>query len=62
MREEIVLVDKRTLNLTITGQEIMTKDKLNLRLSILVKYSVTDALKAIHKVENTIIQSIRMSR
>lgn len=62
--KEIVIVDKRTKTLTITGQEILTKDKLNLRLNILVKYKITDPLKAIHEVEDysaSVYQDVQMS-
>ena len=62
--KEIVVIDKRTQNLTIAGQEILTKDKLNLRLNILVKYRIIDPVKAIHEVENyytSVYQDVQMS-
>lgn len=62
--KEIVVVDKRMQNLTITGQEILTKDKLNLRLNVLVKYRIIDPVKAIHEVENyytSVYQDVQMS-
>jgi regulator of protease activity HflC (stomatin/prohibitin superfamily) len=49
---ECVLVDIRERDLTIKGQEILTADKVALRVSILVQFRVTDAKAAIHNVEN----------
>lgn len=49
---EVVLVDMRTRDLTIKGQEILTADKVAIRVSILVQFSVIDARSAIHAVEN----------
>lgn len=47
---EIVLVDMRNRDLTIKGQEILTADKVAIRVSILVQFAVTDPKAAIHKV------------
>jgi regulator of protease activity HflC (stomatin/prohibitin superfamily) len=49
---EIVLVDMRERDLTIKGQEILTADKVAIRVSIIVQFRVTDAKAAIHQVEN----------
>jgi regulator of protease activity HflC (stomatin/prohibitin superfamily) len=49
---EIVLVDRRERDLTIKGQEILTSDKVALRVSILVQFQVTDPRAAIHKVSS----------
>jgi regulator of protease activity HflC (stomatin/prohibitin superfamily) len=49
---EIVLVDVRERDLTIKGQEILTADKVAIRVSILVQFRVTDPKSAIHTVEN----------
>ena len=49
---EIVLVDVRERDLTIKGQEILTSDKVAIRVSIVVQFRVTDALAALHAVEN----------
>jgi len=49
---EIVLVDMRARDLTIKGQEILTSDKVAIRVSILVQFSVIDAKAAVHAVEN----------
>jgi regulator of protease activity HflC (stomatin/prohibitin superfamily) len=50
--EEIVLVDMRERDLTIKGQEILTADKVAIRVSIIVQFQVTDPRAAIHRVEN----------
>ena len=49
---EIVLVDMRERDLTIKGQEILTADKVAIRVSIIVQFQVTDPRAAIHRVEN----------
>ena len=48
---EVVLVDTRERDLTIKGQEILTADKVALRVSILVQFRVTDPRAALHQVE-----------
>lgn len=48
----VVQVDLRQRELTIKGQEILTADKVSLRVSILVQFRVTDPRAAIHEVEN----------
>jgi regulator of protease activity HflC (stomatin/prohibitin superfamily) len=47
---EIVLVDLRERELTIKGQEILTSDKVAVRVSILTQYRVTDPVAAVEKV------------
>ena len=49
---EIVLVDMRNRDLTIKGQEILTADKVAIRVSILVQFAVIDPKVAVHTVEN----------
>jgi regulator of protease activity HflC (stomatin/prohibitin superfamily) len=49
---EIVLVDVRERDLTIKGQEILTADKVAIRVSIIVQFRVIDPQAAIHEVEN----------
>ena len=49
---EVVLVDMRERDLTIKGQEILTSDKVALRVSIIVQFRVVDPRLAIHAVEN----------
>jgi regulator of protease activity HflC (stomatin/prohibitin superfamily) len=49
---EVVLVDVRERDLTIKGQEILTADKVALRVSIIVQFRVTDPRAALHAVAN----------
>jgi regulator of protease activity HflC (stomatin/prohibitin superfamily) len=49
-RVEVTLVDVRERELTIKGQEILTADKVALRVSILVQFRVTDPRAALHQV------------
>lgn len=44
-------VDLRELVLDISGQDIMTADKVTLRLNALVTYRITDALRSVTEVE-----------
>ncbi len=50
---EVVVIDVRERELTIKGQEILTSDKVALRVSIIVQFRVTDPKAAEHEVENT---------
>jgi regulator of protease activity HflC (stomatin/prohibitin superfamily) len=49
---DLVLVDMRERDLTIKGQEILTADKVAIRVSIIVQFRVTDPKAAVHEVEN----------
>ena len=49
---EVVIVDVRQRELTIKGQEILTSDKVAIRVSIIVQFRVTDPKAAIHEVDN----------
>ena len=49
---ECMLVDVREREMTIKGQEILTADKVAIRVSILVQFRVTDPKAAIHTVDN----------
>ena len=49
-RVEIVQVDMRERELTIKGQEILTSDKVAVRVSILTQFKVVDAVAAVQKV------------
>jgi regulator of protease activity HflC (stomatin/prohibitin superfamily) len=49
-RVEIVLVDVRERELTIRGQEILTSDKVAIRVSIIAQYRVTDPVAAVEQV------------
>ena len=48
---EVTLVDMRERDLTIKGQEILTADKVAIRVSIIVQFRVTDPRAALHQVE-----------
>lgn len=48
---ELVLVDVRERELTIKGQEILTSDKVAIRVSIIVQFRVIDPRAALHEVE-----------
>lgn len=49
---EVALVDVRERDLTIKGQEILTADKVAIRVSIIVQFRVTDPRAALHEVAN----------
>jgi regulator of protease activity HflC (stomatin/prohibitin superfamily) len=49
---QITTVDMRRTEVTITGQELMTRDKVTLRLTLTVEYAVEDAVLATQKVTN----------
>lgn len=48
---EFVLVDVREREITIKGQEILTADKVAIRVSIIVHFRVTDPKATVHRVE-----------
>jgi uncharacterized protein YrrD len=45
----VAKADMRQLQLEISGQEILTKDKANLRLNAFVQYRITDIVKAMYE-------------
>ena len=49
---EIALVDIRERDLTIKGQEILTADKVAIRVSIIVQFRVRNPKAALHEVES----------
>jgi regulator of protease activity HflC (stomatin/prohibitin superfamily) len=51
-RVEIAIVDVRERDLTIKGQEILTADKVAMRVSVVVQFRVTDPRAALHNVAN----------
>lgn len=51
VRVEVVLVDVRERELTIKGQEILTADKVALRVSVIVQFRVTDPTAAVQVVD-----------
>jgi regulator of protease activity HflC (stomatin/prohibitin superfamily) len=49
---EIVIVDMRERDLLLKGQEILTADKVALRVSVIVQFRVIDPRAALHAVSN----------
>jgi regulator of protease activity HflC (stomatin/prohibitin superfamily) len=49
---KVATADLRRTELAIAGQELMTRDKVSLRLSLSVAYAIEDAVLATHKVDN----------
>jgi regulator of protease activity HflC (stomatin/prohibitin superfamily) len=49
---EVESIDMRERDLTIKGQEILTADKVAIRVSILVQFCVIDPQAALHRVAN----------
>jgi regulator of protease activity HflC (stomatin/prohibitin superfamily) len=49
---DLVYVDMRERDLTIKGQEILTADKVAIRVSIIVQFQVTDPKAAVQQVAN----------
>ena len=61
---EVKLVDLRERSLTIKGQEILTADKVAIRVSLLVYFRVQDARSAIHNVsayEERIYEDVQLA-
>lgn len=61
---EVTLVDLRERSLTIKGQEILTADKVAIRVSLLVYFRVQDAKSAIHNVsayEERIYEDVQLA-
>ncbi|MDP7016735.1 MAG: slipin family protein [Pirellulaceae bacterium] len=52
VKREIISVDIRDRSLTIKGQEILTADKVAIRVSILVNFRITDVKAALHNVQS----------
>ena len=51
-KTELALVDIRERDLTIKGQEILTADKVAIRVSIIVQFKVKNPQAALHEVES----------
>jgi regulator of protease activity HflC (stomatin/prohibitin superfamily) len=49
---DVVKVDMRQVQLPLVGQELMTRDKVTLRLSITAEYAVEDPALATHRVSS----------
>jgi len=52
IKRSITVVDTRERSLVLKGQEILTADKVAIRVSILVFFKVVDAAAALHEVAN----------
>jgi regulator of protease activity HflC (stomatin/prohibitin superfamily) len=52
VKDEILKVDLRIRTLVIQGQEILTADKVSVRVTVLAKMRVTDPVAAQFKVDN----------
>ena len=50
--EEAVLVDARLASLTVAGQEVLTKERLPVRLTLVARYRLADPAKALHETQN----------
>jgi regulator of protease activity HflC (stomatin/prohibitin superfamily) len=55
-KDEVRTVDLRFQTMTIQGQEILTADKITVRLTVLAKYRVVDPAAAVMKVDNYVGQ------
>ena len=51
-KAKVLQVNLRELTLDVSGQEIMTADKVTLRLNVVVTYRVADALAAVDKTDD----------
>ncbi len=51
IEREVTIVDLRERSIVIKGQEILTRDKVAIRVSLLVYFRVVDPVAAIHEVE-----------
>ncbi|MGJ1362112.1 slipin family protein [Sphingobacterium spiritivorum] len=45
----VIKADIRQMNIEVTGQEILTKDKAQLRINFSAQYQIVDVLKALHE-------------
>lgn len=52
LRQSMVKVDTRLISATVPAQEILTKDQLPLRLTVIAQYRVVDATSAVHKAKD----------
>jgi regulator of protease activity HflC (stomatin/prohibitin superfamily) len=60
----VILIDMRERSLTLKGQEILTADKVAIRVSILVYFRITDAAAAAHNVasyEERIYEDVQLA-
>lgn len=50
--DRLVKVDMRTVTLDVPPQDVITKDNITVRVSAVVYYKVTDAVRAVTSIEN----------
>jgi regulator of protease activity HflC (stomatin/prohibitin superfamily) len=63
-KRSVVFVDVRERSLTLKGQEILTADKVAIRVSLLVYFKVVDAPAAVHNVasyEERIYEDVQLA-
>jgi regulator of protease activity HflC (stomatin/prohibitin superfamily) len=63
-RTEVHLVDMRRVQLPIVGQELMTRDKVTLRLSMTVEYAIDDpalATNAVASVKDAVYSLVQLA-
>ncbi len=48
----IFIIDKRPKTVTVAGQEVLTSDSVSIKVSIILKYRVTDAVLSINSSED----------
>lgn len=64
LQTEVTHVDTRLKTLGLTGQEILTLDKVPVRLNLVAQYKISDPAKAINESENcleNVYQDLQMS-
>lgn len=54
VHESATIVDMRLRSLVVTGQDILTKDQINIKLSLVAQYRILDPVAAYHKLENVV--------
>ena len=52
IRVDVNLVDTRLTRMEITGQEIMTQDKVGLRINFVCNYRITDYVKILTEIDD----------
>lgn len=52
MKVDVVPVDMRLLPMTVAGQEILTQDKVSLRVSFVCTYRITDCVKVLTEIDD----------
>lgn len=61
-RSTIEVVDTRKTMLTLPGQEILTKDNVNIKITLVGFYEVSDPVKAKHQSENYMTEFYNISQ